>query len=113
MRVTSRLGSEDARATDREADLDARQIRVEADEARSSERADQADQILAAAVERDERAEIRDEEADAREQVSSLHSFLHDPEYDATLKARRAAPQLPTGHTPRRTAPQAPIVDDG
>lgn len=81
----------DARATDRTTDSDAREASAEADEARFAERADQVDQILAAADERDERADLRDEEADAREQAASLDSFLHDPEYDATLKARRAA----------------------
>ena len=34
---------------------------------------------------------IRDEAADEREQVASLRSFLSDPEYDASLTARRAA----------------------
>ncbi len=48
-------------------------------------------EILAAAEARDEQADARDTAARKRDSAASLHSFLNDDEYDATLKARRSA----------------------
>ena len=81
----------DARASARETELDAREIRADAQEARESDRAQETEEILTAADERDGRAEMRDRVADERERAASLRSFLHDDEYAAALQTRRAA----------------------
>jgi hypothetical protein len=81
----------DAQGEDREAELAAREAQVEAHEARSVEREQETKKILAAADERDVEAELRDQVADEREKVASLQSFIHDKEYDAALRARRAS----------------------
>lgn len=47
--------------------------------------------ILADAHNRDDQANFRDVIADDRDRAASLQSFLHDEEYDAGNKARRAA----------------------
>ncbi len=47
-------------------------------------------EILDAAEARDEQADARDTAARKRDSAASLHSFLNDDEYDATLKARRS-----------------------
>ncbi len=80
-----------AASSEREGDLGAREVQVDADEAWVSERAEHVEEILAAADERDERAAVRDEAADVREQAASLAASLRDPQYVASLKARRAA----------------------
>jgi hypothetical protein len=50
----------------------------------------EAQDILAEADIRDERADARDSIADQREQAASLHLFLHpNDEHDAAIKARR------------------------
>jgi hypothetical protein len=81
----------DARADDRETDLSAREVLAEEHEARATDRERETDEILAAADERDAKAEMRDQVADEREKVAGLQSFLHDKEYIAALRARRAS----------------------
>ena len=88
----ARLADErDARADKRDADLNVREALAEAHEAHALDREKETSEILSAADERDDRAETRDRVADLRETAAGLHSFLHDKEYDAALRARRAA----------------------
>jgi hypothetical protein len=47
--------------------------------------------ILEGALARDDQADARDSVANTRDRAASLHSFLHDDEYDAALVARRSA----------------------
>jgi hypothetical protein len=83
---------------DREKLLDERERLLDADEvqadARAAYRVDRQDRdqgILADAQQRDNQAEARDDAANERDRSTSQHSFLHDDEYDAALKARRSS----------------------
>jgi hypothetical protein len=90
---------------ERESALRAREVRADAREAHEASFSDEVQGILDRADERDERADARDEAATARDSAASLHSFLHDDEYDAALKARRsAAMDRQDSHTDRGAA---------
>jgi hypothetical protein len=78
-------------ADQREAALDDREAGIEAREVARAERTEATRSILAGADERDEQADARDSIADKREMDASLHSFLHDDEYDSGHKARRSS----------------------
>jgi hypothetical protein len=55
-------------------------------------REEKVQQIIAAADERDDEADVRDAVADKRDQAASLAAFLSSGHtYDETLKARRSA----------------------
>jgi hypothetical protein len=75
----------------RERLLDSHEVRVGARDAYRAERQDRDQGILADARQRDNQAEARDVAADERDRSTSQHSFLHDHEYDAALKARRSS----------------------
>ena len=81
----------DAAADERESHLRAREVRAQAKEALEASRRGEVLGILDAAEARDEQADARDAAAGDRDSAASLHSFLNDDEYDATLKARRSA----------------------
>jgi hypothetical protein len=76
---------------ERERLLDAHEVRADARDAYRADRQDRDQGILADARQRDNQAEERDEAADERDRSTSRHSFLHDQEYDAALKARRSS----------------------
>jgi hypothetical protein len=81
----------DAAADERESGLRAREVRAQAREALDANLREEALEILDAAEVRDEQADARDAAAGERDSAASLQSFLHDHEYEATLKARRSA----------------------
>jgi hypothetical protein len=81
----------DAAADERESDLLAREARAQAKESLEASLRGEVLEILDAAEARDEQADARDTAAGKRDSAASLHSFLNDDEYDATLKARRSA----------------------
>jgi hypothetical protein len=76
---------------ERERLLDSHEVRAAARAASQADRQDRDQGILADARQRDNQAEARDEAADERDRSTSQHSFLHDHEYDAALKARRSS----------------------
>jgi hypothetical protein len=89
----------------RESALRAREVRADARDAHAAGLRDEVEGILDRADERDERADERDEAATARDSAASLHSFLHDAEYDNALKARHsAAMDRQDSHTDRGAA---------
>jgi signal transduction histidine kinase len=86
----------EARTVDREANPVERHLTPRAPQAPAPVGAEETEEILAAAEERDSRAEIRDRVADERELAASLRSFLGDPQYEeyehaAGFPVRRAA----------------------
>jgi hypothetical protein len=96
---------DDSADDQRESALRAREVRADARDAHDADLRDEVEGILDRADERDERADARDEAATARDSAASLHSFLHDAEYDAALKARRsAAMDRRDSHTDRGAA---------
>lgn len=80
-------------ADEREAALEEREIRTAEHEAGIDARIDEANVVLADAASRDDRADERDAVADERERAASLDAFMHPDadQYDAAIKARRAA----------------------
>jgi hypothetical protein len=61
-------------------------------ESLQDDREEKVQQIIAAAEERDDEADVRDNLADKRDQAASLAAFLSTGHtYDETLKARRSA----------------------
>lgn len=83
----------DAAADERESVLRAREVRAQAWESADADRREATREILDSAEVRDEQAEARDATAGERDSAAGLRSFLQDDEgeYDAALKARRAA----------------------
>jgi hypothetical protein len=75
----------------REAALDARELDIGEREDADADRAREAQGILDDADERDDVADARDTVADERDRAASLHSFRHEPDGSAGLKARRSA----------------------
>jgi hypothetical protein len=95
----------DTVADRRESELRARETRAEAREALDVDLREGVQGILDAAEKRDDDADARDVAASERDSAASLHSFLHDDEYDASLKARRsAAMDRADSHTDRDSA---------
>jgi hypothetical protein len=86
-------GDGDRRADQREAELNAREIRADARDADQAARKQRTLHILNDADERDGQAEARDSVAKTRDTAAGLDSFLHDGERDfgPALKARRSA----------------------
>ena len=83
--------AEDA-AADREAALRKREDRVDEHETRAALRRRDADEILAAADDRDRDADARDRVAFERESAASLRAFLQDEDLDGSApQARRDA----------------------
>jgi hypothetical protein len=81
----------DADITAREAALDARELKIDEREEADAERAREAQGILDDADERDDLADTRDLVAEERDRTASLHSFRHEADGSAGLKARRSA----------------------
>jgi hypothetical protein len=80
-------------ADQREAELDAREVRADARDAAQADRREQTLHIMHDADLRDDQAEARDSAATKRDTAAGLRSFLHDDEqeYGPALKARRSA----------------------
>jgi hypothetical protein len=75
----------------REGDLDARESQVRAREDAGSERANQVQEILAAADKRDERADARDRVSTKRDMAANLKHWLHRTRNDEADETRRFA----------------------
>jgi hypothetical protein len=76
---------------ERETEVEVREDQLGARDAAQEERKRRDHRILAAAEDRDDKADARDAEADRRDAEADFNSFMHDEAYGANIQARRSA----------------------